>query len=65
MRGRGFIRQEGTQSWTGFAFQVLDGCSLQGRIATTILSLPLERCCLSNESEIPEGGGFGGGPSPS
>lgn len=63
--GQGFIRQEGTQSWTGFAFQVLDGCSFQGRIVTTILSLPLERCCLSNESEMTEGSGLGGGLSPS
>jgi len=31
MRGRGFIRQEGTKSWTGFAFQVLNGWMLSSR----------------------------------
>lgn len=62
--GMGLIRQEGTQSWTVSAFQVLHRCLLQGRTAATMLSLLLEGCHLSNESEITEGCGLGDGQSP-
>lgn len=62
--GRGLIRQEGTQSWTVFAFQILHRYLLQGRTAPTMFSLLLEGCHLPNESEITLGHGLGDGQSP-